>query len=73
MREHGSVVSVSQGFSQAPFTGGQDILYACSFAMRVVTGTAPYESVIGSGGCTTSSKVVPAHLSCTATAGGIVP
>jgi len=59
MREHGTLVTVSQGFSQSPFTGGQDVLYACSFSMRIVTGTAPYETTIGSGAARRRRRSAP--------------
>jgi len=73
LREHGSFVSVSQGFSQAPYASGQDVFYACSFSLRIVSGAQPYETTMGTGNCTTTSKVSPAQLNCTATVSGIVP
>ena len=73
MRNHGSVVTVSQGFSQGPYANGQDILYACTFSVRLVTGTAPYEIRLGTGSCATTSKVIPTQLNCTGSISGIVP
>jgi len=72
-RDHGSVVTLTQAFNQGPYTGGQDILYACSFSARVVIGIPPYERTFATGGCTTSSRVIPARLSCSAVVSGVVP
>jgi len=73
VRNHGSTVSVSQGFSQGPYANGQDTLYACTFLVRLVTGTAPFETTMGTGSCATTSKVIPTQLNCTASVSGIVP
>jgi len=73
MREHGSIVTISQGFSQGPYVGGQDVFYSCSFSVRLVSGAQPYERTMGTGACATSSKVNPVILNCTASVTGIVP
>ena len=73
MFAHGARIQVSQGFTQWPFAGGQDIPYSCSFELRLIAGEPPFERPFGSSTCTTNSSLTPAVLSCTATSFGNAP
>jgi hypothetical protein len=73
MYAHGTVIQISQGFTQWPFAGGQDIPYSCSFELRLVVGVPPFERPFGVSTCTTDSSLPQAVLTCAAMSSGYVP